>query len=160
MKRTALVRRTGLKSRTGLKRKTYLVSLRLGGSTVHLTTRKPLTRAGPIVRHRPKKPYWVDEELRAFVRTLPCVVPCCGRRSEACHVENKRKGHDRFNLYPGCHGHHHEQHAHGIKTFQRKYDLDLDLIAADVTVRYDAWRRKVGPDVAPTAAPRRRALPF
>lgn len=125
MKRTALARHTPLRARQRLQARS---TLRRGA---------PLARTGPIKAHAPKPKAWVDPGLRAFVRTLPCVVLGCGRRTEPCHVKVKNQGHDRNNLYPGCHSHHAEQHASGIVTFERKYQLDLVGIAYEVTARYD-----------------------
>jgi len=44
---------------------------------------------------------------------------------------------DYTQIVPMCHTHHEEMHRLGEKTFQRKYGLDLDMIAQVVTVRWE-----------------------
>ena len=78
----------------------------------------------------------IDHPYREFIRSHPCVVAVetgsaadCAFRMCACHFRHSGMGGkdvpDRGNLWPGCHHHHMESHSSGIKTFQRKYQLDL-----------------------------------
>ena len=95
-----------------------------------------------MARHRPRAAKWAVEGLRCYVRTLGCSVLGCGRRAQAAHApKTKRLGHDRNNLVPLCAGHHGEQHAMGIVSFQAKYGLDLAKIARKVTRDYEALAR-------------------
>jgi len=82
----------------------------------------------------------VDEAFRRWIATHPCVVEGCENVSVCCHFRNKRMWGDVGNCWPGCHDHHHEQHQHGIKTFQAKYQLDLDLVSA---VYGEAWIQRL-----------------
>jgi hypothetical protein len=100
-----------------------------------------LKRATPLKARRTSERG--DPEYRAWISTFACQV--CGKSapSECCHITGKRllpRGpeRDRGKCYPGCHAHHAEQHAHGIQTFQRKYGLDLPLIAAAYLALYEA----------------------
>jgi hypothetical protein len=87
----------------------------------------------------------VDEDLREFVRRLPCAVclaPTLG--SEPCHVRCKRRFGDWLeiegrlvaNLYPGCSAHHREQHARGVATFAAAHGIDLLEVGRAVAVAY------------------------
>ena len=74
---------------------------------------------------------------RAWIRTLACVVPRCRSRDIHCaHVRVKRYGPDVGNCVPLCARHHDEQHK-GIKTFQRKYGLNLAELAAGLGAEWD-----------------------
>ncbi|HEY3428622.1 MAG TPA: putative HNHc nuclease [Acidimicrobiia bacterium] len=95
-----------------------------------------------------------DDEFREWIRQRPCLLadrePCeCGKYvhvgsrrmvTEACHVRTKRLAGDKANIVPLCHSHHREQHNIGIKSFPRKYGLDLKAIAADLWDRYQEER--------------------
>lgn len=90
----------------------------------------------------PKNPPIRDDGFRDFIRSRPCVLadrhPCeckgylrIGNKmaSRFCHVRTRRNNGDVKNGYPGCDGHHDEQHRIGIKGFEKKYNLDLRAIA-------------------------------
>jgi hypothetical protein len=65
-------------------------------------------------------------EEAATIRKLPCTVPgCSGYPSQPAHVVSRGAGGGRFDQAPLCHGHHREQHQIGIKSFAKKYGLDL-----------------------------------
>jgi hypothetical protein len=115
-----------------------------GRKSLRRGTGQGLKRSTPLKARR--TPERGDPEFRAFIRGFPCVV--CGKPapSECCHITGKRllpRGpeRDRGTTYPGCHDHHHEQHQHGILTFQRKYSLDLPRLAAAYRVRYEGRPR-------------------
>ena len=91
---------------------------------------------------RPRAPYIRDSDYLEYVRHLPCLIGCEGAADPA-HVRTKRLGGDRGNVVPLCHGHHVEQHQHGIKTFARKYNVDLKVLALDVLTGYLAYKKIV-----------------
>ena len=73
-----------------------------------------------------------------FIRTLPCIVSrvhpsvrtACEGRVVCAHFDARGMGGcggDRFSTFPCCVGHHDEQGAIGITSFQERYDLDLAL---------------------------------
>lgn len=77
-----------------------------------------------------------DPAFRKWIRTHPCVVPGCPAWDiQCCHVRVKRYGPDVGNCVPLCKLHHDEQHK-GIKTFQRKYGIDLPAIAKQLGDEY------------------------
>lgn len=109
---------------------------------------KPLQRGGPIARRTPVKkrgrkgarfPRLIDRAYRAWIRRLPCLVRSlfcdAAARPDCAHVQSRGAGGaDRGNCVSLCRVHHEEQHRIGIKSFQAKYDLDLQAEA----VRLDA----------------------
>lgn len=57
--------------------------------------------------------------------------------SVAAHVKSRGAGGRSIgNLIPLCTGHHDEQHAIGIKSFAKKYNLDLSGVASALAARY------------------------
>ncbi len=99
----------------------------------------------------------IDHAYRRRIRALPCVVAVflgrldqCAFDVQACHFNHSGMGGkdvpDHGNLWPGCLKHHDESH-NGIKTFQRKYRIDLkavclrleDQIANGVQFPREAW---------------------
>lgn len=68
-------------------------------------------------------------EYRAWIRTLPCTVSGCPGRSVAAHLPRVKRHGDEANMLPLCVAHHAEQHTIGVKSFGRKYDLDLAALA-------------------------------
>ena len=116
--------------------------------------RTPLTRRTPIRKRNPKRgghrfPKLVNEAFREYVRGLECCV--WTSRSKVCfclcwyvdgksHPDHYRTrgaaGADEGNLTPLCATHHDERHLIGVRSFQRKYGLDLKAIAADIWSRY------------------------
>ena len=113
LRRTALVRRTPLPRGKGLRR---VNAARQGAE-----------------RERQFGP------LAAFVRTLPCAIAGCPRRTVAAHVHGRRNagawrerpdgGAPVGNLVGLCRAHHDEQHRVGIVTFQVRYGINLEAVA-------------------------------
>lgn len=100
MKRTPLTRKTRLKAKTKLKARR--VSKRFAN------------------RRHPAFAAWVRSGL--------CLIgeQCFGTGVEACHVTSRGAGGDDLgNLVPMCRAHHREQHQIGIRSFERKYGVDL-----------------------------------
>ena len=95
----------------------------------------------PPKRVRPKmgidkgpKRDWPKHEK--FVRSFACCVPGCLQPSVFAHqrtAANSGKGIRPFAWFgvPLCDDHHMEQHR-GVKSFERKYQIDLMAIAAEL----------------------------
>ena len=100
------------------------------------------TRINPINRDRRNARRECDfGDLAEHVRTLPCLV--CGRSPvDPAHVRSRGAGGHAWiegsldvhgvpfpirvgNIVPLCRAHHTEQHASGIRTFERAHRLDL-----------------------------------
>ena len=110
-----------------------------------------------MIRPVPKPARVIDTEFRKWIARQPCIladrVPCecigylaVGSnhfRSDACHVRSVGAGGtDRGNIFSACRKHHSEQHRIGIKTFERRYGLNLKQAALDYDERYrqeTAW---------------------
>lgn len=102
--------------------------------------RTPLTRGGPLkrttaLRKRGRKgsrfPHRRDPAYCAWIRTHDCLIGRdCAGRVECAHVKTRGAGGmDVANTVPLCTRHHREQHSHGIRTFERKYRVDLVTVA-------------------------------
>ena len=82
----------------------------------------------------------VDEDYREWIRRRPCLAKQaggCWGGTQCAHVKTKGSGGpDLGNLVPLCAAHHGEQHK-GIKTFQKKYGLDLADAARRLTEAYE-----------------------
>lgn len=102
--------------------------------------KKPLART--VIR-RTSRVNPVNKERRARVnattfgpqavlcRTLPCCVCHRPGPSDPAHVRSRGAGgKDRANVVPMCRFHHSEQGAIGIRTFQAKYGISMEAIAA------------------------------
>lgn len=77
-----------------------------------------------------------SQERVAWIRGIGCVV--CGLcPAENHHVKSRGAGGDYEKIIPLCFTHHQEIHNSGRKTFEKKYDLDLDLMAHIVAT---LWR--------------------
>lgn len=108
----------------------------------------------------PKNPAVRDDAYREWIRAQPCILadrePCtCSGyirvnnrhlASQFCHVKTRgAQGGDRKNGYPGCQGHHNEQHRIGLKSFEKRYGIHLKQLALDYDARYEeetAWQRR------------------
>lgn len=89
-------------------------------------------------------------EYQEFIRGYACLIrsiplEAYGRcplgifGSECAHVKSRGAGGDDIgNCVPLCRYHHQQQHALGIRSFQKKYGLDLYAIAADLGRIYRA----------------------
>lgn len=78
---------------------------------------------------------------RRWVRAHGCCVPdCLASRVEFAHLRNAanagtaRKPHDAFGVSL-CRTHHEEQHRVGMRSFCRKYQIDLWALAAEFARR-------------------------
>jgi hypothetical protein len=93
-----------------------------------------------------------DKELRAWIHKRPCAVPGCmdallqgmfwpQYRSDVAHVRSRGAGGlDHRNVVPLCHTHHCEQHAVGRRTFERRHNIDLEVLAGVYDMRWQAHR--------------------
>lgn len=112
-----------------------------------LRAKKPMKRGGKI---KPKKRklsefqrVYGSKERVAFVKSLPCVVPGCqDRRIQNCHSRSGGTGRkaDYFWIYPGCEKHHAEEHKIGRKTFEKRYQIDLNFESYWTNVRWKAHK--------------------
>ena len=105
----------------------------------------------PAKRIRPKsgisrgpKREWVRH--RRFVRSLACCIPnCITEPVEFCHIRtaaNSGTGLKPFDWHAVgmCRIHHQASHDMGIETFQKRYGVDLEKLAAEYV--------KASPDLA------------
>jgi hypothetical protein len=97
---------------------------------------KPLARtAGPTRRTRKPKRFADrrDEGYCRWIRTLICCVqgrmagakPCVGWVECAHVVSRGAGGFDVANTVPLCTGHHRQQHAIGLRSFEKMYRISL-----------------------------------
>lgn len=117
---------------------------------------KRYTRLNPVNRARRAKRYVQNFGVRAeLVRKMWCVVAQryhdrhgwgradaekmagCEGTIQAAHVKSRGAGGDRRELVALCWKHHGEQHAMGIASFQRLYDVDLRKVADENAARFD-----------------------
>lgn len=71
-----------------------------------------------------------DAKYLAWIRTLPCAVPNCGRRSEAAHTGGHglaQRASDRRAI-PLCAGHHREYRQLGRRRFEQTHSLDIEVL--------------------------------
>jgi hypothetical protein len=90
-------------------------------------------RAAKFVEHfhSPGFVYYTHQQL--------CVVPGCPARDiDAAHERSRRAGGTWRDVFPCCHGHHMEQETGGIRTFERRYRIDLKASAAAHAARWEA----------------------
>lgn len=68
-----------------------------------------------------------------LARLMLCAVPTCARTPcEAAHVLSRGAGGTDRDCAPLCHLHHRLQHQVGIETFQRRFNVDLRLVADEL----------------------------
>lgn len=121
------MKRTPLKTKTRLERKTRLKQV------------NPKRRARAFERNYGQR----GDPIRAMqcaVRSHSSSATRCSGRIEAAHVVARGMGGcngDRRDLVPLCSGHHLEQGAIGILSFQRKYGIDLAGLAAALARQMD-----------------------
>jgi hypothetical protein len=65
---------------------------------------------------------------RAWICKRRCLV-CTAPFSDPAHAVSRGAGGKWFHLVPLCRKHHTEQHDHGLKTFQAKYQVNLRSVA-------------------------------
>ena len=112
--------------------------------SAQLSRKTSLARGGPLrrrvglrVKYRSRFPRRRDAAYRAWVASMPCLVPGCRRPAECCHIKSRGAGGDDVgNCVPMDRFHHQEQHHLGILTFQVRYGLDL---AGRAKLLGDAW---------------------
>lgn len=71
-----------------------------------------------------------------FVQSLPCVV-CGYLPSQNAHVKSRGAGGGYTDIIPLCYTHHLEQGQIGIKTFAKKYHLDLEWLAQETERKWN-----------------------
>jgi hypothetical protein len=73
-----------------------------------------------------------DPRYLAWIRTLPCSVGGCRRRSEANHTGAKglsQRASD-WRAIPTCSVHHREYHRIGRHKFEQRYGVDIEALIA------------------------------
>jgi hypothetical protein len=129
------MKRTPLKSKSELKR------------TRPLKEGKPLKKKN--VRRASKRFTEAFGLKASWIRGLSCVVaalgddafaglfvwPCAGR-VEAAHTKSRGAGGTSEHLIPMCQYHHRQQHDIGQRTFEARYALDLEKLAAEYERRF------------------------
>lgn len=103
---------------------------------------KPIKRS-PITRKKGKpKRFAVRRvpEYAAWIRNGWCILGgACEGFTEAAHVRSRGAGGDDVgNLVRLCKKHHAEQHTLGIRSFQRKYCIDMKLAAETLALQWKA----------------------
>lgn len=110
------------------------------GKALQLST-KPIKRLG-----RPRFKKGRDPAYVAWIGTQPCILATSGvcaswagyHPVEAAHVRSRGAGGtDRGNTVPMCMTHHAEQHRVGIRSFQKKYGIDLKAEAERLAELYE-----------------------
>lgn len=72
-----------------------------------------------------------SEERVEWVTGHACEVPGCWTRpTEAAHAKSRGSGGTADDLLSLCYEHHAEQHTIGVRTFEAKHGISLELIAA------------------------------
>lgn len=81
-----------------------------------------------------------NNEYREHVRQMACVILRCqtGLKVQAAHVRTRATGTgDEGNIVPLCAGHHAEQHHIGIRSFEKRYRVNLKAIADLLWLKYE-----------------------
>ena len=77
----------------------------------------------------------------SYVHSRGCVIgQDCRGPIQAAHVQSRGAGGTSKDVVPLCSVHHAEQHVFGIQSFQRKYRLDLQALAAETWARFERER--------------------
>jgi len=87
-----------------------------------------------------------DQDYLEWIERRPCVV--CGRlkagfkqdKNDAHHVNDKSGGSAKFNdkrALPMCWDHHREGHQIGWITFQKKHNLDFEILIEAFNIIYE-----------------------
>lgn len=85
-----------------------------------------------------------------WIRKCVCVVPMfsqlpldqqqrCGGKVEAAHAKSRGAGGDSRDLIPMCMRHHSESHTIGVRTFEERYSLNLEQMAAWYEEHWQLW---------------------
>jgi hypothetical protein len=81
---------------------------------------------------------WVCRQFECAVSGKPTAV--CGGINHAHHVTTRGAGGGDEQIVPLCAIHHEEGHRSGWETFERRYNVDLAQMAADLW-RSDVYHR-------------------
>lgn len=90
-----------------------------------------------------ERPQIRSDAFQQFVRGYPCIIAdkpghVCSHKVQFCHVRKGNDGglqvkpSDCFGVPICSNGHIPDQHQHGEATFERKYGVNLNAIAADL----------------------------
>lgn len=145
VKRVAIKRRTPLRHGQPLadaagSHAEHVAPIRWGGFEIRVRT--PLTRGKPLPsrskdgakRARVRRRQFGSDEFMDWLHALRCAVPgCVVWKVEAAHARSRGAGGTAADILPLCGGpagHHAEQHAIGVRTFERKYGFSMREAAA------------------------------
>lgn len=106
---------------------------------------KPIPKKNAKRRKRLHAEQFGPPEFGEFVRAYGCVVALqtgslseCAGPVQQCHRKSRAAGGGwRNNNFGGCAKHHAEQGTVGIKTFEERHNLDLDLWCCAITHQFD-----------------------
>lgn len=133
-------RRAPLRRSTPLRAKSRLESksqLRRSGP---IARRTPLRAVNPVRRQQRFEDAFHSVAFVTWIKSLSCSVQGCrSRRIEAPHVSSRGAGGTYEDVVPLCSRHHRESHDVGIRTFERRYGLDLVQLAGVIA---DRWRER------------------
>ena len=107
-----------------------------------LPRRTRLARGGPLRRRGRARfrGYERNEPYRQWVRQHGCLLAGqheCWGLIEFCHVTSRGAGDvDEGNGFPACSRGHAEQHRIGIKSFERRYGVELRRVAQELWDTY------------------------
>lgn len=126
---------------------------------------KPLKRKTRLkIKGRSRFPKRRSPKYCAWIRSHPCLLAeripgwidgdiGCGGRVECAHVISRGAGgHDVANTVPLCTRHHRQSHRIGQRTFEKMYDVSLELKALVFGARQPPdlhlWREQQGETAA------------
>lgn len=100
-----------------------------------------LSRETPLAKRNPERKARLFEEqfgsvaFVKWVRLQECAV-CGSWPSEAAHATSRGAGGKADDILPLCPVHHHEQHQHGVRTFEKAHGIDMKAKAAETFARW------------------------
>ena len=79
--------------------------------------------------------YYGSPERVRWMQAQPCLV-CGAVPSEAHHVKTRAAGGGPDDVVPLCTAHHREFHDIGVRTFEDRHELDMDMYALVFSCRW------------------------
>ena len=104
-----------------------------------LTRKAPMARGGRLkVKGKRRFKASADPVYLDWVRSLPCLLAGvgCVDTVQPHHVRSRGAGGTDRETVPLCWLHHAEGHQVGWCTFERRYQVDLTMIAAQIAATY------------------------
>lgn len=107
--------------------------------------RKRIRARNPERAERLFERNYLSEEFVTWIHSLACVVSGSGGSSwdpiVAAHVRSKGAGGRWSDIVPMLRSLHDELHQIGVRSFEKKYEVDLQLAAAAVVQRWKAFTK-------------------